>query len=410
MDFDVWANASTTKLNILALEPFYGGSHKAFLDGWSQYSKHKLTVLGLPAYKWKWRMRHAAVTFAKQLASEPYTDQSWDAVFASDMLNLAEFIGLVPPHIQQLPKTVYFHENQLTYPVQVESERDLHFAFSNFTTAIAADKIVFNSDFHRDDFLGALATYLKRMPDYAPVSEVEVIQSKSFVESPGVDPFPLRTSRPRSPLRICWNARWEHDKNPEDFFAAMRLLREKHVQFRLLVLGEQFRNSPEVFTSARGEFAPEIEHWGYAESHDEYRRVLSTADVVVSTAHHEFFGIGIVEAMAAGAIPLVPNRLAYPSLMSRIGLPTEASQTTAEYPIRMVYDGTVDDLVNCLQQLASSLDPQRDTSSVKSRYVDTNPNSVGEASQLLSQSRNIQLATKPLHWQRRAIQLDAVVG
>ena len=51
-------------VRILALEPYYGGSHKAFLDGWSAASRHEFTLLTLPAYKWKWRMRHSAVTFS----------------------------------------------------------------------------------------------------------------------------------------------------------------------------------------------------------------------------------------------------------------------------------------------------------------------------------------------------------
>ena len=54
-------------MKVLALEPYYGGSHKAFLDGWRAHSRHEWTILGLPAYKWKWRMRHAALTFAEQV-------------------------------------------------------------------------------------------------------------------------------------------------------------------------------------------------------------------------------------------------------------------------------------------------------------------------------------------------------
>ena len=99
-------------MNVLALEPYYGGSHRAFLDGWIANSRHSFTVLGLPAYKWKWRMRHAAVTFARQLRETQYEDQQFDAVWCSDMLNLAEFLGLAPPSVRSLPSVAYFHENQ----------------------------------------------------------------------------------------------------------------------------------------------------------------------------------------------------------------------------------------------------------------------------------------------------------
>ena len=57
-------------MRILALEPYYGGSHRAFLDGWVQRSRHEWTLHTLPPNKWKWRMRHAAVTLAWDIESE----------------------------------------------------------------------------------------------------------------------------------------------------------------------------------------------------------------------------------------------------------------------------------------------------------------------------------------------------
>lgn len=52
-------------MRVLALEPYYGGSHRAFVDGWASRSRHDWTVLTLPAHHWKWRMRGAAVTMAR---------------------------------------------------------------------------------------------------------------------------------------------------------------------------------------------------------------------------------------------------------------------------------------------------------------------------------------------------------
>jgi hypothetical protein len=138
---------------ILALNPWHGGSHQAFLDGWSRHSRHQLTVLKLRPGRWKWRMRHSAVTFAERLKGEDGPlPGSFDALFCTDMLNLAEFRGLAPLWVAQLPAIVYFHENQLTYPVREERERDLHFAMTNITSCLAADRVWFNSDWHREEF------------------------------------------------------------------------------------------------------------------------------------------------------------------------------------------------------------------------------------------------------------------
>jgi hypothetical protein len=50
------------------------------------------------------------------------------------------------------------------------------------------------------------------------------------------------------------------------------------------------------------------------EFREEYIRQLCRADIVVSTATHEFYGISVIEAARAGCIPLLPNRLSYPEL------------------------------------------------------------------------------------------------
>ena len=106
-------------------------------------------------------MRHGAVTFAQQVAERAAQGAAWDVLFCSDMLNLAEFVGLSGAAVQALPRVVYFHENQLTYPVRHASERDYQFGMTNITTCLAADQVWFNSAFHRDSFLEAVEVFLK---------------------------------------------------------------------------------------------------------------------------------------------------------------------------------------------------------------------------------------------------------
>lgn len=332
-----------TPLRILALDPYYGGSHRAFLDGWRQRSRHDWTVLTLPAHKWKWRMRHAAVTFAEQLRET--STGPWDALLCSDMLNLAEFKGLCPP-AAALPAIAYFHENQLTYPVRHDEPRDLHFALTNMTTALAATQVWFNSAFHRDSFLAALDELLARMPDHQPTGAVESIRGKSTIHPPGIEAFPPRPPRAPGPLRILWAARWEHDKRPDVLFDAIRMLRRHTDAFRLSVVGQQFRDVPDVFDVARREFDAHVDQWGYLPDRAAYEQVLRSADVVVSTADHEFFGLAVAEAVAAGAHPLLPNRLAYPEILQ-----------VAENPAsrEFLYEGGAEELAKQLASLAQTI-------------------------------------------------------
>jgi glycosyltransferase involved in cell wall biosynthesis len=310
---------------ILALNPWHGGSHQAFLEDWANHSRHEFTVLPLPAYKWKWRMRHAAVTFAQKLhellAGPSQQVPKWDVLFCTDMLGLAEFRGLCPKPIRQLPSIIYFHENQLTYPTQKDEDRDFHFAYSNMTSALAADRVWFNSHYHRNEFLTALRALLRRMPDFGHEESVDAILAKSDIQHPGIETpspdcaAPQSDARTAGPIRIAWASRWEHDKNPELFFAALDELVKLNVPFEISVLGESFRNSPACFEESRTKLSAHIRHWGFAESREEYFRILSESDVVVSTARHEFFGISVLEAVAVGCTPLAPKALAYPETL-----------------------------------------------------------------------------------------------
>ena len=44
-------------MKITFLEPYYGGSHAYVADILVRKSRHQVTLVTLPARKWKWRMR-----------------------------------------------------------------------------------------------------------------------------------------------------------------------------------------------------------------------------------------------------------------------------------------------------------------------------------------------------------------
>lgn len=63
--------------------------------------------------------------------------------------------------------------------------------------------------------------------------------------------------------------------------------------FQISILGESFSEQLEVFNQISHRFKSELIHCGFVENVTDYYRVLQNADVVVSTAIHEFFGVAV---------------------------------------------------------------------------------------------------------------------
>lgn len=351
-----------TELNscsVLVLEPFGGGSHRTLYQGWARHSRHRMEILELPAVHWKWRSRHASFTLADQANRLSENGCEFDVIFCSDMLNLPEWRGFACSRLAALPAVVYFHENQFTYPLSEGETRDYHFAYSNYLSVMAAQEAWFNSEYHREAFGTAARAWLGRMPDYSHLEPFCEAMERSRVLPPGIElpsDFPSRSEfgellgdalqslggSDDAPT-IGWVSRWEHDKRPEDFSAAVIELARRGTAFKLILLGQRFARVPEALARLQSELPDRLLWCGYAEDRVHYWRLLSSMDVVVSTAAHEFFGIGIVEAVAAGAFPLLPRALAYPETMRLNDVPDReqffySGQFTADVLERALHD------------------------------------------------------------------------
>jgi glycosyltransferase involved in cell wall biosynthesis len=80
------------------------------------------------------------------------------------------------------------------------------------------------------------------------------------------------------------------------------------------VVGQSFEETRVAFESAGAALGERLVHIGEPGSRADYATLLASADVAVSTARNEFFGLAMLEAAYAGCLPLVLDRLAYPEI------------------------------------------------------------------------------------------------
>lgn len=283
------------------------------------------TFLELAPRKFTWRIRGNPLSWYG--SKQDILKENYDTILATSMVDLATLLGLFP-NLAKAKKLVYFHENQFEYPQSdISIKPNVEAMMVNLYSAMAADLVLFNSDFNMNSFIGGAVELLKRINDESPVSVLDEIKEKSSIL-----PVPIRkreTNSEKIKSSIVWNHRWEYDKNPEDFYKALRIIKDKDISFKLMMLGIQFKNYPKVFDQIKDEFAAEILCWGFQEKSD-YLNYLKKAEFVVSTANHEFQGLAVMEAVQLGAIPLVPNRLSYPQWFADKYLYANSPESLAE--------------------------------------------------------------------------------
>ncbi|MCO6449982.1 MAG: DUF3524 domain-containing protein [Caldilineales bacterium] len=308
-------------MRILLISPYHTGSHAAWAEGFTAASRHDVALLSMAGRFWKWRMQGGALELAQQVKSECEAHGPPDVLLATDMVNLPALVALARPWLNDAPALLYMHENQLTYPPPPGEKRDLTYGMINVLSMACANRIAFNSVFHRDEFFAELSRLLKHFPDYNRLEIIPELSARSLILPVGIDLARFDDDRPppcpeSSPLRILWNQRWEYDKNPADFFDALYALQATGLPFEVVIAGENFSQQPIEFLEAQERLGERIIHFGFADDRRTYHRLLWESDLVVSTALHEFFGVSILEALYCGCYPLLPNRLSYPELLA----------------------------------------------------------------------------------------------
>lgn len=285
-----------------------------------RHSGHEISLVGLPATLWRWRLRAGAAPLAEAIVAEVARNGAPDVLLVSGLVDVAALLGHLRPS-PDLPVVTYMHESQLLYPTTTGNV-DQEAALRNCDSWRASDEVWFNSAFHRDAVVEALPAWAAALPEPPPVDQ---IIERFRVVPVGVEPPAGARSPSSGPPIILWPHRWEADKAPAVFGRALRSLVDAGIDFRLILAGEDSLASPDRAAIIEAH-ADAVLAAGPFERPD-YERWLHVADIVVSCAEHEFFGIAVVEALMAGCVPVLPAALSYPELVPA------ALHDTALYPV-----------------------------------------------------------------------------
>lgn len=299
-------------MRILLLSPYDAMSHqywhqRLIADLVDLYSA-EVVLVTLPPRFFSWRFRGNSLTLSQD---ERVMGQRFDLVIATSMTDLSALIGMAP-NLAGTPGALYFHENQFAYPDPNQSHQ-VDRQITSIYSALAASALVFNSNFNLNSFIEGAAALLGKMPDGVPVDIEDQLRQKARVISVPIDtPDPLsQGTRSTEGLVLVWNHRWEYDKGLDELVELLSLVKQKIPAFTCHVIGQSFRSIPVQMDKVRSLLGDSLGEFGFVPKREEYLKLLSNSDIVLSTARQEFQGIAVLEAIAAGCTPIVPDSLAY---------------------------------------------------------------------------------------------------
>jgi len=123
--------------------------------------------------------------------------------------------------------------------------------------------------------------------------------------------------------------------NQSDIIANYALHRKEKLVVNTSRLSED--KNPSVYKFIKEQVLKLEPHTKFIETHklnldkDEYYKILARASIVISTAEHENFGIGVIEGMTFECAPVVPNGLSYTDYV-----PVENRYDTLDEAVKMI--------------------------------------------------------------------------
>jgi hypothetical protein len=311
------------QLDILAIEPFHGGARRAMLEAIARCSRHRWTILKLPARRMERRLLVSATWFAEHLSRNGIGNV--DLLFCSEALNLADFLRL-RPDLAKRPAVVYFHDNQL--PDAEAARPEMPTDLVNLNSATAASEMWFNSLYNLRTFLGRASALVERHEELQVRNPMPSLAAKAHLVPPPIELMTAQDPGLEAPVAIRDRRAVLLDARGADhgmLAEALEILVRRGERMRLTIIGA-VKGLPAALRPITLDERDDAGHL----------RSLLDSSVLVCARPDAACDDLAIRALALGCHPIMSNRGVYPEL-----LPEPMHDLC-------LHDGTADSLVERL--------------------------------------------------------------
>lgn len=282
------------QLDIIALEPYYGGVRKDTVELLARHSRHRWTVFKLPARRMERRVMTAAQWFHQQIAR--VSKIRCDVLFVGETMNLAEFQRLVPDYGRK-PSVAYFYSNPLLSEAAAEQVARL----AMLGTANSATETWFSSLFHLRSFLSSAGSILAAHPELGGKQQIRSLIAKSQLIHPPVEIAPPDkdadvVDAERKGRTVCLDNR-EPGASDKLFGEVLKRIAARREPIAVHVLGKELAEVPSGVPVVMVD----------PKRPGDVVRMFRRCELFVTAALAENFDPLAMRAMALGCIPILPK-------------------------------------------------------------------------------------------------------
>lgn len=238
-----------------------------------------------------------------------------DFFFVEDMINYNELLGHSAKHfdyfsgflkILRIAHSLFEKEDMLNG----EWTKNKHHLMDIYSSMLISDVILVSPVLRR--------MLLNCLPKVLSEDAIKVLRRK-FLVLPPPDMYKLDImdiEHSFSKLIFLWNHRFNAVKRPKEFFGIIADFHKTYPEVPVRILVTSSLTKETINKNIPEEIQPFVKTVPFTSDVDEYKKIISKANITLGTAEAESFGISIFDSVKAGLVVLnLPQNKAFASIV-----------------------------------------------------------------------------------------------